>query len=532
MRSMTSPLNQASGATVPADSAAIRIAALEDENRRLKSQLEWFKRQIFGRKSEQQILVNPDQKILFPRDVDAASGAAANDAGKVIPEHRRRTRRRGNEVNDTGLRFDDTVPQTVIDVQAPELRGEDAGRYEIIGFKENARLAQLRSIFHVLIYRRPILRHRDEESDEHSLTVPAAPESVLEGSYADVSLLAGLLVDKAVYHLPLYRQHQRMLNSGVELSRSTLLNYMTRSIALLEPIYEAQWRSVLDSAVIAMDEVPMKAGRKAPGKMKQTYFWPMYGDRDEVVFTWSAGRSYRHAVEQLDGFNGVLLTDGYDGYVRALDKLNAGNPQIIHANCWAHGRRGFDRALKMEPELAQQALDRIADLYQIEAAIRAREFDVDEVVAWRQTYSAPRVDGFFDWIAEQRQRPELLPSNPLSKALAYVADREDALRVFLTNGAVQIDTNHLERGLRVIPMGRKNHLFCWSELGAKQLGMLQSLMVTCKLHDINPYDYLVDVLQRVSRHPAKDVAALTPRHWKAHFADTPLRSDVMRCIHG
>jgi transposase len=237
-------------------------------------------------------------------------------------------------------------------------------------------------------------------------------------------------------------------------------------------------------------------------------------------------------VEQLDGFSGVLLTDGYDGYVRALTKLNAGDQQIIHANCWAHGRRGFERALKMEPDLAQQALDTIADLYQIEAAIRAREFDTDGVVAWRQTHSAPIVDAFFDWVTEQRQDPGLLPSNPLSKALAYVADREAALRVFLVNGAVKIDTNHLERGLRVIPLGRKNHLFCWSELGAKQLGMLQSLMVTCKLHGINPYDYLVDVLQRVSRHPAKDVAALTPRLWKQRFADNPLRSDVMRCLNG
>ena len=138
-----------------------------------------------------------------------------------------------------------------------------------------------------------------------------------------ISLLAGLLVDKAVYHLPLYRQHQRLLNSGVQLSRSTLLNYMARSIALLEPIYQVQCQSVLLSGVLAMDEVPMKAGRKAPGKMKQTYFWPIYGDRDEVVFTWSVGRSHQHAVDQLGGFSGILLTDGYDAYVRATTKLNA-----------------------------------------------------------------------------------------------------------------------------------------------------------------------------------------------------------------
>jgi hypothetical protein len=185
----------------------------------------------------------------------------------------------------------------------------------------------------------------------------------------------------------------------------------------------------------------------------------------------------------------------------------------------------------MEPALAQQALDRIAELYQIEATIRAREYSPDKVAAWRQKYSVPLVDTFFDWVKAQRQRPELLPSNPLSKALVYVAEREVSLRVFLEQPGVQIDTNHLERALRVIPLGRKNHLFCWSELGAEQLGILQSLMVTCRLHDINPYDYLVDVLQRVACHPAKDVAALTPRLWKQRFASNPLRSDVMQAIH-
>ncbi len=522
---MISSAEQAVSATDAADPAVIRIAALEAENSQLRAQLAWFKRQIFGRKSEKQILLNADQQSLFA--AQDPPQAPADNADKLVRAHRRRTRRRGDEVNDSGLRFDETVPQTVIPVPAPELTGGEADQYEIIGYKDSARLAQLRSIFRVLIYRRPVVRHKGEAS----VRVPAAPAAVLESCYADVSLLAGLLVDKAVYHLPLYRQHQRLLNSGVQLSRSTLLNYMTRSIALLEPIYQAQRQSVLQSGVLAMDEVPMKAGRKAPGKMKQTYFWPIYGDRDEIVFTWSAGRSHQHAVDQLRSFSGILLTDGYDAYVRATAKLNATDQDITHANCWAHGRRGFERALSMEPALAQHALDRIVELYQVEATIRAREYAPDEVAAWRQKYSVPIVDAFFDWVAQQRQRPELLPSNPLSKALVYVAEREAALRVFLAQPRVQIDTNHLERALRVIPLGRKNHLFCWSELGAEQLGVLQSLMVTCRRHDINPYDYLVDVLQRVARHPAKDVAALTPRLWKQHFADNPLRSDVMQAIH-
>ena len=89
-----------------------------------------------------------------------------------------------------------------------------------------------------------------------------------------------------------------------------------------------------------------------------------------------------------------------------------------------------------------------------------------------------------------------------------------------------IDTNHLERALRVIPMGRKNWLFCWSEVGAKHVGIIQSLLTTCRLHNVDPYTYLVDVLQRVALHPARSVIELTPRVWKERFADNPLRSDL------
>jgi hypothetical protein len=114
----------------------------------------------------------------------------------------------------------------------------------------------------------------------------------------------------------------------------------------------------------------------------------------------------------------------------------------------------------------------------------------------------------------------------LTKALAYARERRAGLEVFLSDPGVPMDTNHLERALRVIPLGKKNWLFCWTEAGAEQLGIVQSLIATCRLHGIDPYTYLVDVLQRVGEHPASRVAELTPRLWKQHFAQAPLRSDL------
>lgn len=110
--------------------------------------------------------------------------------------------------------------------------------------------------------------------------------------------------------------------------------------------------------------------------------------------------------------------------------------------------------------------------------------------------------------------------------MAYARERREALSVYLDDPHVPVDANQLERTLRVIPMGRRNWLFRWTELGAKQVGIIQSVLTTCRLHDIDPYTYLVDVLQRVGQHPAADVARLTPRRWKQHFAQNPLRSDL------
>jgi transposase len=144
----------------------------------------------------------------------------------------------------------------------------------------------------------------------------------------------------------------------------------------------------------------------------------------------------------------------------------------------------------------------------------------------RQEQSKPVLDRFFAWIDEQFDKQGFLPSSPFLGALAYIRERRVGLSVYLDDPDVSIDTNHLEPALRVIPMGKKNWLFSWTELGAKHIGIVQSLLATCRLHDINPYDYFVDVLQRVGQHPASLVHQLTPRIWKQMFAANPLRSDL------
>ena len=178
----------------------------------------------------------------------------------------------------------------------------------------------------------------------------------------------------------------------------------------------------------------------------------------------------------------------------------------------------------LEQQAEGQREGRVWELGQI--LIQKKQLTGDKKQTYRLDHSKPVVDGFFAWCEEQLTDKSLLPDNPLIKAIGYIRNRQTELRVFLEDPDVPLDTNHLERALRPIPMGRHNWKFCWTELGAEHVGIIQSLICTCKIQGVDPYDYLVDVLQRISSHPANDVISLTPRVWKEKFAHAPMRSDL------
>jgi transposase len=493
----------------------------------LKRQLEWFKRQLFGSKSER-FAPEPDARQMHLGEVlgeQLAVPEAPLAGEQQVPAHKRR-KVRSDFTDDAGAIpfFDEAkVPVQTIELPAPEAKDLAPDQYEVIGSKASYRLAQRPGAYVVLKYVRPVIKRLDTQT----LHCAPAPLGVFEGSRADVSFIAGVVLDKFAWHLPLYRQHQRLIAAGFKLSRPWLTQLVQQAALLLEPIYEALLASIRASRVKAMDETPIKAGRAGDGKMNATYFWPIYGEHDEVCFPHFESRRHEH-VEQALGLEvtpgAVLLTDGYAAYERYASKTG-----ITHAQCWTHSRRAFFEAQDAEPQLAAEALRQIGALYKIEEEIRAARLSGDNKRLHRLAHSKPRVEKFFEWVNQQFERQGLLPSNPLTKALAYVRERRAGLEVFLEDADVPMDTNHIERALRAIPMGRRNWMFCWTEVGARHAGILQSLITTCKLQGVDPYTYLVDVLQRVGQHPAARVVELTPRLWKQHFAQAPLRSDLQHC---
>ena len=495
-------------------SQAEKIAALEH-------QLEWFRRQIFGQKSER-FAPEADPSQMHLGETFPVPTAPAQEHKPIAAHTRRSAQRDGAESGEEELPFFDEskVPVQTLTLVHADVEGLSPDQYEVIGEKVTYRIAQRPGAYHILKIRRPVIKIK---SSAKIVCLPA-PDGVPEGSRADVSFAAGLLMDKFAWHIPLYRQHQRLEAAGIRVSRPWLTQVAQAVISLLTPIYEAQLASIRASRVKAMDETPIKAGRSGHGKMHTGYFWPIYGQLDEVCFPFHASRSADFVCQALGIkpiVNAVLLTDGYAAYAQYAEKTG-----INHARCWAHGRRKFFDALTAEPAGAAEALEQIKAMYAVEEKIRDAELSGGEKLLHRLTHSKPLVELFFEWVDRQLERQGFTPTNPFIQALNYVRERRVGLELFLTDPDVPIDTNHLERALRVVPMGRKSWLFCWTELGAKHVGIIQSLIVTCRLHGIDPYTYLVDVLQRISEHPASRVAELTPRLWKQQFAANPLRSEI------
>jgi transposase len=509
-------------------------ARLEEVTR----QLNWFKRQLFGQKSERRHVfeepgaqqLNLSESFEPAQDERAAAAAAAAAAlariSEVKPHLRQRAARAGADEAAQPFFDAERVPIETIELPCPLTAGLSAHeieqRFEPLGVKHTYRLAQRPGSFVVLQYERPQFKERTSGV----IACAPAPTGVLEGSRADVSFIAAMAIEKIAYHMPLYRQHQKLAAEGFRVSRAWLTQLVQQACELLTPIYTAQFDSVRASRVKAMDETPIRAGLAGPGKMNTGYFWPVYGELDEVCFAFHPSRSHAHVLETLGLKNppgAVLLSDGYAAYDAYVAQT-----KIAHARCWAHLRRYFFEAKDAEPQAAEDAMQRIAGLYRVEEKIREAKLTGAAKQLHRAQHSVPIVRAFFDWVDERFAAQDLLPSNPLTEALAHARNGRVGFEVFLTDPDVPIDTNHLERALRGIPMGKKAWLFAWTELGARHIGLLNSLIVTCRLHEINPYDYLVDVLQRINVHPNHAVAQLTPRLWKQHFAANPMRSDLDR----
>jgi hypothetical protein len=281
------------------------------------------------------------------------------------------------------------------------------------------------------------------------------------------------------------------------------------------PLYERLKELLLASAKLAVDETPVPVLDPGKGRTKKGYFWTMarddrpWGGTDlpAVAYTYAPGRGSMYGHALLANYRGIVQCDGYAAY------KNLDAERITLAFCWTHLRRKFyDIAKAGDAPIASEALDRIAALYAVEKEIRG--FSAVERSAVRQEKSRPLVLAFHDWLGQSLARASA--RSPIAEAIRYGLNHWDGLVRFLDDGRIELDTNIVERAIRPIVLNRKNALFAGHDDGAANWACIASLIETCKLHGVNPQDYLADVLARlVNLWPNDRIDELMPWEWAA-----------------
>lgn len=343
------------------------------------------------------------------------------------------------------------------------------------------------------------------------VTAPAPPR-VGEQSLYGPGMHATVVVSKCAESMPLYRQSQRFGRAGFLIPRSTLGTLFHRPAAVLLPLYQRAKEIQKTQPYLNADETPQPVWNEE--KVRQGFMWTFVSDV-MLLYVFSASRSGAVPQGLLGESQGTIQVDGHTGYNKVCTPN--GRKRI---GCLAHVRRKFFDALPTAPEDAKWALDRITDLYLVEA--RARDLGIvgtEEHRALRQTESKPIVEAIEEWVRRQKGQPP--PKSPLAKALAYAENQWHTLLHFLDDPKLHLDNNISERALRIIAKGRDNFLWVGHDEAGENLAILQTFVATCQLHDVNPYEWLKDVLIRILTHPSDDIDELLPHRWKELFAKPP-----------
>lgn len=344
---------------------------------------------------------------------------------------------------------------------------------------------------------------------DSTIITASLPGRLLEKCMAGEGLLAQIIVDKYTDHLPLHRQLQRFSRAGVTIAQSTINDWVKAVLNQLCSLYEVHKQFVLASLYLHADETTIKVlDENKKGKTHLGYYWVYHNSEQKIVlFDYRQGRGREGPEDILKKYQGYLQTDGYVGY-EAFEK----RPGITVLNCMAHARRKFVEALDNDKARAEHALILFGQLYAIEQTIKDKALTADAVLQLRSQEAVPILNTLKEWMTQQY--PQVLPRSPIGAAIAYCLLRWEKLSIYTTNAILNIDNNPVENAIRPVAIGRKNYLFAGSHEAAQRAAMVYSLLATCRLHDINPYDWLKDVLQCMHLYTINNIAELLPQNWK------------------
>jgi transposase len=485
------------------DQTAADYDLLKEKHAELAETLALLRRYIFGQRRER-FIDDPGQGHLFDipeilNEPEPAASASPDDAAAQRSTAARSPRR-------TRL---DHLPHIRIPHDVPESEKTCSccgGPKTCIGEDVSRELdfipARLEVRVHVLPkYACPKCRD--------GVVSPPVPPKVVPGGIAGVGLVSFVIVSKFADHLPLYRLEDILMRYGVYLSRSTLCDWVRNAADLLKPLAELQKTLVLQSPILWTDDTPVTVLGGKKGGSSTGRFWVYIGDAEHPysVYDFTMSRARDGPAEFLKDYRGFLHADAYGGY----DGIFLGSAGgILEVACWAHARRKFFDARSNAPREANQVLEWIQQLYDIED--RALDFTAAERQALRQQESAPILDRIETYLDELTRR--ILPKSALGKAMTYARNQWSALRRYVSDGRLTIDNNVSERTLRLQAIGRKNWEFLGSAEAGPRAAVLFTILAGAKRHRLEPWAYLRDVLLHLSVGDT-DLERLLPDRWGA-----------------
>jgi transposase len=493
------------------DQTAADYDALKEQHAELSETLALFRRYVFGQRRER-FTDAPGQGHLFdvPEIIDEPESAAPSTQDKAAPQRSMPNRavRRTRVDHLPHIRIPHDLPESEKTCSccggAKRLIGEDVSRE--LDFIP----ARLEVKVHVLPkYACPKCRD--------GVASPSVPPKPVPGGIAGAGLVSFVVVSKFADHLPLYRLEDILTRHGVFLSRSTLCDWVRSAALVLKPLAELQQSLVLRSPILWTDDTPVTVlGGNQLGSSKGR-FWVYIGDAEHPysVYDFTMSRARDGPAAFLKGYRGFLQADAYGGYDGIFLGSDGGIEEVA---CWAHARRKFFEARSNAPREANQVLEWVRQLYDVED--RARDLTPVERQVLRQQESVlilDRIEASLDELG-----PRVLPKSGLGKAATYARNQWTALRRYVNDGRLTIDNNVSERTLRLQAIGRKNWEFLGSADAGPRAAVLFTILAGAKRHRLEPWAYLRDVLLHLSAG-GTDLGQLLPDRWGANHPENVLQ---------
>lgn len=463
----------------------------------LKQELDQLKRLVFGSRHERFLPATPPEQLALGLTVTAIEPSPSSPVVETIEYSRNKKKPSSTALHTGRMKLPDHLLRHRVILEPTE----DVSGCIRIGEEITEELEHTPGKLFVKQYVRPKYARPNGEG----VVIADLPSRPIAKGIAGPGLLAQIIIDKYTDHLPVHRQIQRFEREGIKLPASTLTDWISATCALLDPLYEALRKEVLCQGYLQADETPIKVLDKSKkGTTHRGYHWVYHApEKRLVLFDYREGRGREGPQECLKGFKGFLQTDGYVVY-----EDFANTPGITLLGCLAHARRKFDEAKDNDVVRAEYVLTEIQKLYAVERQAKENGLSTDERHQHRQQHAVPVLDNLKTWMVENYKA--VLPKSIIGQAIYYSLQRWDKLCAYTSDGRLQIDNNLVENAIRPVAIGRKNYLFAGSHNGARRAAMLYSFLGTCKMNNVNPFEWLKEVLTKIQEHPINKIEQLLP----------------------